>query len=1202
MKKILSFSLTVICLTGIQTYGDASKTLDPGGRTAMDFFYVANQRQTEERKKEKGGNIFPLDKKTWMMSFGCNQGSVQWNKEWDQKELEMRKLVKNEIREENGKTVYYMETPVEINQYRTDRFLPHVNHYLLPRGSRSQNPIKVKANSKYELVFLLKGFKENADSHFYVSVQYYDANWKQAPIPTYHRVELTPTRQEQKVTFYTGPKTENIWILFALSGCGSAEIVPVSLMECSTPDGYTMILYPMGLLDNQYHLASGQVNHITFVRRNESRKQPEKPLMKLTLPKEIKLLDVAKWAQPYKDVTDEYPSADGSRTYIFNVMWYEAVKNVEAITDFIGTYSVQIAVTSDLPAGEKLYPVKYQALADNYVPPEKTCFFKIIPAATGLRPKYFISGIYDCRNTLASQEVFEKFADEYSGMGFNGFYNFHCEKYVTDAMKKHKIMRFTNGPLHDGYLGYLPPERRPRYTHFIGVDGKPAIPMAYCPTTVYFRTDFYRNEILSSAKKEIADQDEREFYMNNWEPNYEQSASGCYCRNCKKEFLKFTKLPAAEVEKYWPREIILQYRKQWFEFKSRQHGMYLSTFENDLKEIAKRVGKNSGFIPMISMSLMLDSEFNLTDEQAFAVRFYADKLEWINPWGPYIGQWWATIQKELPGRHLPQLTSARSVVRYLDVVVKDQAKRPKLMGFPLGACDNTLTSPEELAMDTLSIYVAGWQASFPYYFPVGYDARYWKALADCNTVIAKTERFVVEGKRVSEASAAVITPFPPAIYSEVNKPNSPISSLQLDAFQNGKEYLFAVANFWDDGEAFFKLTMKGLPGIQKYSVHELTTDTRYCADNLTGFTGKELSEGVILYIGALRWAFFVLAPENGKMENAISRTEVSRIMEQHIPMIAKANEEAKKRVYNSLPPVEKKTDFSKLSDLCNDSVSFKKKETTQSRVVERINVDSLPGSDSSKSDICLMATGGNSQWEVNISNGIFITSWLFNGKQLSFANQKYGLALDGPWIPASLITRPYEFIKTEKIKGGLAIEFKRILNLNDGRAMDKIVLNKRLEFTADQVKIVSKLSNPYSETLRFAYRYQNVPGLLQNISANVPGTAELAGENSPIIFKRDYKHTFFRMKGVPENPAITRFIPDALKNIRTITKPEVTFYSSDGKTKLRMSVAPVSDFHGFACFDNQRLITFEPIFNLRELPIGQHWTCSITFHAFGNHE
>ena len=56
-------------------------------------------------------------------------------------------------------------------------------------------------------------------------------------------------------------------------------------------------------------------------------------------------------------------------------------------------------------------------------------------------------------------------------------------------------------------------------------------------------------------------------------------------------------------------------------------------------------------MPMITRDLMLDSEFNLTDQNAFAVRFYASKVKWINPWGPYLAQHWDNLRRDLLQYH-----------------------------------------------------------------------------------------------------------------------------------------------------------------------------------------------------------------------------------------------------------------------------------------------------------------------------------------------------------------------------------------------------------------------------------------------------------------------------------------------------------------------------------------------------------------------
>jgi hypothetical protein len=80
-------------------------------------------------------------------------------------------------------------------------------------------------------------------------------------------------------------------------------------------------------------------------------------------------------------------------------------------------------------------------------------------------------------------------------------------------------------------------------------------------------------------------------------------------------------------------------------------------------------------------------------------------------------------------------------------------------------------------------------------------------------------------------------------------------------FEKDGARLFAVGNFWERGECFFRLTPRELGRRTRYVLHEPAARRVYTDRNgRVARQAAELSQGVLLHVGAMRYAFLVLEP------------------------------------------------------------------------------------------------------------------------------------------------------------------------------------------------------------------------------------------------------------------------------------------------------------------------------------------------------
>lgn len=279
-------------------------------------------------------------------------------------------------------------------------------------------------------------------------------------------------------------------------------------------------------------------------------------------------------------------------------------------------------------------------------------------------------------------------------------------------------------------------------------------------------------------------------------------------------------------------------------------------------------GKGScGFIPgvcWIEMGSWWRPRNYLFGMQAI---YYADKLKWINPWGPYVA--WESdypwiAQKRKP---LAWFLAARDVRETVD---RDYPKssRPRLMSLPQGyQCGNWLTEPEWLGMALDSAFFNRFESTVAYYFPCGYDARYWRAYADATGRAAKYEQYVLDGVACDgriHIQADKDYAAPVKHVSGYLPGQNGISLLQSRAFEGKKgRMIVAVFNFWDRGEAYFRLKVDGLKG--DFEVVSESGMLRASSFSRRRYSGGELcTKGVELVVGAARCVVFELRPSGDR--------------------------------------------------------------------------------------------------------------------------------------------------------------------------------------------------------------------------------------------------------------------------------------------------------------------------------------------------
>lgn len=1114
----------------------------------------------------RGANmgLAPSDRSHWVPGVGAQGDPAKFPVEAKELESHIKEFLSVRVEDggEDGLRFVFAGSP-EINRYRDSNGAP----WVWSRATCRKH-IPVDAAKKYLLSFHDVGTVSNCKGRNrpFFTVRFFGSDGKVAD-SKFFEFYPQPGGTNFHAEIYPPEGTKELGVSFDVCGCAELTIDRLSLIAVDREAGFDVLLHPMCCFDNVFHLSEGQVGGLSFAPLNKSGTKPSAPLLRVTLPKGF---DVVGFRRGWVARELSADAKDGSRTWEIQMMgfknWYEAPHpNLRAY----------MLVKAQHAASDRIYQASYQAYDVDYATERRSFGLQVDPPVKGRRPKKFMSSVQICEANY-SAALFKELADVYDATGFNWIFIHPWEKWMSQEIAKRGIIRFGAGCGGNGYwLWDEKDDKRPDYTRFIGVDGKTLHPYMACPASVYNRTPFYCDNFLASRAKRLCEEDAFDYFISNWEPMGMLDTGGCYCENCKRDFIAFSKLPKEKVDAVWPKGVVERYRQTYFKFKSWQHGRYVATLEEDLRKAGATVGKNSGLCVEITSGHMVDDENVISGrDNAFDVKWYADKVQWIDPWGPYIFTSCENPQRVPPGDHVRLLRRARAVTRYLDKILPDRTKHPKLLGFPNGYIRDTgWTPPEELTLDILTYYAGGWQGSQTYYF-LGLDNRYWQAHATANDIIARTEDVVMDGEHlpVGSVTTEAVSPYPPSVYQ------TPI--LDAETYRKGETLLVAVCNFWQYGEVFYRLTVPQADRSKTYSVVDEATGAAYARSKKALFTGEDLVRGVLLTTPRVAWSFFRITPATQVPAKAVFPEGLERQLSERRADLRKICDADLAYLKATQAPPEKKTDCSVLTKVESGGLSA---------ALETVGGETF-----------VSVKGNGSVWRIDPNRGAKIAGWTIGGYELAFPdNPRFGLAEDGLWVPGSRMNKAMDLVKVEKTEDGLTLVFTRELNANDDACVKGVKHTKRMAFSKKGVRITTDLHNVSGDEVKFAFRWFNTPGFLRAGEDHPSGRATLVGTKGPLEFRRTFVPRYYRMGGVTEDKEIRHNFmtrDDGLEKAE-IREPAATFFSHDGKMSLSMRLSPTNLFYGFAVCDFSTLEapTFEPIFNNMVIPTGQRFVATVEF-------
>ena len=701
-------------------------------------------------------------------------------------------------------------------------------------------------------------------------------------------------------------------------------------------------------------------------------------------------------------------------------------------------------------------------------------------------------------------------------------------------------------------VGVMEKGKKPADSNYLDKDGKTVSLrrnlLWSCPVSIYNRTPYYTEVVLPQLKQSLEGLDG---LQPNWEP-YMSRNKGCFCDNCREEFAKFAKLSPEKVKEIWPAQMQpgMPYHEQATRFRAWQHGRLIRTLHEDSLKLG--AGK-IGFCPEVGTDQIIRYPEYFKEQWEFNPYEYAGSLKWLNVWGPYA--WFLADQPYAYRRelHLYVWEMAKRAVRDYRKYFPDPAKRAKLMAMPHGSQFNAtaLGQPEGMAMDQLSSFLAGYDASILYFFPRGYDHRFWKALADSNALIAANEDIVMNGKKKEDVTVAPQTPFPapveniePRFLPDVRKSDL----LQVAAFEKDGRILVAAGNFWEKGDVVFQLRVPGLKPDQEYTVQEKEFRRQFVPEQGKFFTGKMLADGILLHAGAMRWAFFEIAPAAKIPAETVTTAE----MRSELERCKKENRRAAEEEAARDKALHAENDIGELKSMSSGALSCKPVTKDGKPMLEVVS-----GKNTLLLNPCGMAleswtVDGTEQCSANFGQSAFWTP----GKNGMVVNNNYRvtgqkISVDGLQVTAEFTTtvRSYPWLPGLKI-------------------VKTITVSPDLKKLAFHVKLNNTQTSAMNDV---GYRWCFIPAAWSKEGRGIV-------KNAGMDMARPEKHLLFIGKNCTAwaEQVIGRLfgVPKAIRNLQG---NEFQFTVSGGRT-VSAHFLPGDQFAGAAVWHTPQASTFEPFY------------------------
>ena len=1161
MRKRLILSLTILLLSFSISGNCAEKLeLDPGG-VSIDFTNLPKP-ETENRITEK----FDL------LTVNSNWKSALWSASPERSKKALKLNIAKWGKVDGRNNVAVLINPPTIKKIFKD----------FKKGFQTlwMNVVKCPGPGKYTLSFEYKGVPESGLPGTIMTMIYPRCEgdpariWKNKVAGKIFMKKLPMTGQWRKfsTTINIPAECATITIYLKLYNYGKAYFTDIKLTRDVATSAYPCEIGNLqNFSDGKFCLSSGDPSVFSFAVKRVLPVMIKKPVLKLKLSAKVpvigqnlgnKLISMRELKEPEGKFV----------LYSYDLSACNHRINMKLFLNMYDRWhQFAYVLYNNLPAGTKLPDMVYW-LEENgrRISSKQKLRLEVIPPVKGRVPKIFKLG-----------------GNLYKGFQID---NLACAKILVEFLKKsgtnyHLLLAETKAlctamkiaGMEYGISNYLIAngcqlglQGKPEGVKFVTVSGKySSVPFrrGMCPAAVYQKSKYYKENIEPLIRGSAATG--ANFLWSNWEP-FHFRGQGCACNKCMKEFIRHSGLPEDQVKKLWLKGIIKDNKlyNKWAKFRSWQMAQVVKTIQESCVKSGKKYGTSFNFMPGVCWVNVLDSEHGRKACREYDPVDYAGYVKYLEPWGPYNCEQPVYVK----GANLTAWCCAARVPDFLGKKLP-AGKMPELFAFPLGwqRYSEELTNPEGAPFEILCYFVNRWTGAFIYFFPGGYDNRYWNAVANASSIIAEYEDIVFNSRYFNDYQVAPVSPFPPPVASpspEYLPQIRKMGLLQHKAFLQKDKHLFATGNFWRKGEVFFKLKAKVKDKSLQYAVRDPMKKYLYASPAGKNYwTATELEQqGCLLHAGALRWNFTLIEVfrKDEKYGKIVSQEDMREAMRDRLPKIKKALEETN-RIY--------------------------KISTVKEIDAKNISLGNLICTPNKNGEI-LLKSGGNSM-TIQFGKIPLVKQWSYNGAEILTQNSgKYWLAKPLLWFPLYFIQERFNLVKQYKTADEIGLALECIFNprkfpeLRNMKLQIEFIVNEDLS----KLTVKSTLFNNSGKLKKVGYRYHNMP--FCGFNADVKGYALIGKEK----FERNGAVRLFYMGAGWKNIAKRFHVKECVE----IDSPNALLKNAAGKSIMEVNIDNKKDFMAWIYWDSAAKCSMEPWWKKVAIPPGKSWTCGMDIKLLNN--
>jgi hypothetical protein len=348
-------------------------------------------------------------------------------------------------------------------------------------------------------------------------------------------------------------------------------------------------------------------------------------------------------------------------------------------------------------------------------------------------------------------------------------------------------------------------------------------------------------------------------------------------------------------------------------------------------------------------------------------------------------------------------------------------------------------------------------------------------------------------------------------------------------------------------------------------LHEPLCQRIYGAENgAAALSRTALREGVLVHVGAQRFAFLLLEP-------AGSVPPGGRVVRP--PEAAAAQAARLDAIHEAFAAEKVERGMADFARILRRAKTRKQGGIT----VERVRDSAL------KRDTLRVKTRVH-QLVIDVLAGARVRSWTVGGVELVSKDPASGLALDGFWHPGKMLTGPMELAEHDVREGQARVTLR---GWGVG-GLPGLELEKTFEIdgSSSAFTVRTRLRNAGEGALEFSHRYHNMPIFLECREGN-SGMATF-GDGGTAVFTRQFKRHMFLFAGAAKDNLLTKAFDMAQTS--NFSDSSVTFGAAWIPLQVRAELDGKA-LHSVVFWDSQAMpcATFEPIHARITLDPGEQW-------------